>query len=119
LGLTFLVSVISSFPIAIAVIAALGLATSMVMNGSQIVIQNSVEGSMRARVMSIYSLNYRAGPSIGAMIMGTASIWVGLQAPVAAGAIILMIIWIIVYRRRTNIVNAWRNDRAAREAEAK
>lgn len=109
--LTFILSVVQSYAVAIGVMAALGVATSMVMNGSQIVVQYSVAGNMRARVMSLYSLNYRAAPSIGAMVMGGASTWVGLQAPISAGAVILLVVWFLIYRQRDKIVGAWQNDR--------
>ena len=76
------------------------------MNGAQILIQNAVEGSMRARVMSLYSFNYRAAPALGAMAMGGASTVVGLQFPVAAGALLLLAIWYWVFLRRRRLRQA-------------
>ena len=89
-----------SFAAALAIMVVLGAAGSATMNGAQILIQNAVEGSMRARVMSLYSFNYRAAPALGAMAMGGASTVVGLQFPVAAGALLLLAIWYWVFLRR-------------------
>jgi predicted MFS family arabinose efflux permease len=34
---------------------------------------------MRGRVMALYSLIFRAGPSLGAFFIGLATQWIGLQ----------------------------------------
>jgi predicted MFS family arabinose efflux permease len=85
---------------ALGIIVVLGLAGSASMNGAQILIQSTVEGSMRARVMSLYSFNYRAAPALGAMAMGGASSLFGLQFPVAVGALMFLAIWYWVFLRR-------------------
>ena len=95
-----------SFAAALAIMVVLGAAGSATMNGAQILIQNAVEGSMRARVMSLYSFNYRAAPALGAMAMGGASTVVGLQFPVAAGALLLRAIWYWVFLRRRRLRQA-------------
>ena len=62
-----------------------------------------VAGAMRGRVMSLYSLTFRGGPAIGAMIFGALSARFGLPAPVAAGALICITAAILFNRRRTAI----------------
>ncbi|MEE2760634.1 MAG: MFS transporter, partial [Pseudomonadota bacterium] len=96
----------NSFPAALVIMLVLGLAGSATMNGAQILIQSAVEGSMRARVMSLYSFNYRAAPALGAMIMGGASSVMGLQFPVAVGALALLVIWYWVFLRRRRLRQA-------------
>ncbi|MEE2761639.1 MAG: MFS transporter, partial [Pseudomonadota bacterium] len=96
----------ASFAAALVIMLVLGLAGSATMNGAQILIQSAVEGSMRARVMSLYSFNYRAAPALGAMIMGSASSEMGLQFPVAIGALTLLAIWYWVFVRRRRLRQA-------------
>ena len=92
-----------SYPAALLIMVVLGLAGSAAMNGAQILIQSAVEGSMRARVMSLYSFNYRAAPALGAMAMGGASSVMGLQFPVAVSALLLLAIWYWVFLRRRQL----------------
>ena len=74
-------------------------------NSSQILIQNTVDGSMRGRVMSLYSLTYRAGPAMGALLMGGISTWTGLQVPVAGGAIICLMALAIIAPHRKRLAS--------------
>ena len=74
-------------------------------NSSQILIQNTVDGSMRGRVMSLYSLTYRAGPAMGALLMGGISTWTGLQVPVGGGAIICLIALAIIAPHRKRLAS--------------
>ena len=68
--------------------------------GSQMLIQTSVEGAMRGRIMSLYGLTWRGAPAVGALIIGAASSWFGLQVPLAAGAVLCFIAWIAILPRR-------------------
>jgi MFS family permease len=67
---------------------------AMVMAGItvQTLIQLAVDGPYRGRVMSLYGLMFRSGPAFGALIMGVASEWVGLQWPIAVGACLALIV---------------------------
>ena len=80
----------SIFWIGIVTAALVGATLAITANSSQILIQNTVTGSMRGGVMGLYSLTYRAGPAIGAFLVGAVSIWTGLQIPVAVGAVICL-----------------------------
>jgi MFS family permease len=73
--------------------------------GSQILIQNAVEGAMRGRVMSIYGLTWRAAPGLGALTMGALSAPFGLQAPLAAGAVLCLLVWLVILPKRKTLVN--------------
>ena len=73
----------------------------MVINGSgtQTLIQASVAGNMRGRVLSIWGLTFRGGPAIGALIMGwLASFW-GFGIPVLLGGAACAAVGIWMYRR--------------------
>lgn len=68
-----------------------GLTMAITANASQVLIQNSVDGAFRGRVMSLYGLTYRAGPSMGALLLGSASTVAGFQWPVIAGALLCLV----------------------------
>ncbi len=56
--------------------------------GLQTVVQIAVEPAMRGRVLSLHGLIFRAGPALGALIMGTAGDIVGLHWPLVVGALV-------------------------------
>lgn len=68
--------------------------------GNQTLIQSAVDPAMRGRVLSLYGLTVRGMPSIGALIMGGAAEYTGLQLPVAGGAVLCFAVWGWAWRRR-------------------
>src|SRR3546814_1217861 len=74
----------------------------MVVHGvtTQSLIQHACEPAMLGRVLSIYGLSFRAGPALGAILMGAASEFVGLRIPVAVGAVLCIGAWWWAERRR-------------------
>ncbi|MBV9966134.1 MAG: MFS transporter [Alphaproteobacteria bacterium] len=63
--------------------------TAMVITGvgAQTLIQASVEPQMRGRVMALYGMIFRAGPALGALLIGSLSERFGLRLPLAIGAL--------------------------------
>ena len=59
--------------IALPALAVLGACMVITGVGTQTLLQLSVAGSMRGRVLSLYGIIFRGGPAIGALIMGIAS----------------------------------------------
>ena len=55
---------------------------------------------MRARVVSLYTLNYRAAPALGTLLMGGLSALLGLQMPVVLGACLCAVAALWLMRRR-------------------
>ena len=104
----------SWFVLALAMVAGMGFATAVYQATSNVLIQNMVDGAMRARVMSIYALSYRAGPALGALIMGSASTYFGLQVPVIAGGLIFTAILLVFAPRRRQLSEAFDNAVASR-----
>ena len=90
------------FILGVAMVVGIGFATAVFQSAANVLIQRRVQGHMRARIMSLYALSYRAGPAFGALLMGTASTYFGLQLPVIAGAVIFLgvLMW---YARRRHI----------------
>jgi predicted MFS family arabinose efflux permease len=98
------------FWVGIASLAMFGFSMSTSGNGSQILIQTAVAGSLRARAMSLYSLTFRGGPAIGALVFGGLSTSFGLQAPVMVGAVICFVIAAaIMVRRRAEVKSLMEN----------
>jgi len=96
MGTTALLAILfawtDTFEVAVGAVVGLGFCITCWQSTTTVLIQTSVEGSMRARVMSIYALTFRACSSLGAMIMGAASHYVGLQKPVIAGGVVAIVV---------------------------
>ncbi len=102
------------FWLAVLLMAVYGLATNVSSICSQILIQNVVDPSLRARVMSLVGLTFRAVPAAAAAVLGAlAEIW-GLGLPVTIAALlgILVGLWAIRQIRVAGL------DRRAEDAPA-
>jgi MFS family permease len=66
--------------------------------GSQTLIQNAVESTMRARAISLFIMISWGLPAVGALVMGWAASLFGLQASAAAGGVLTIIVWLIALR---------------------
>jgi predicted MFS family arabinose efflux permease len=80
--------------------------TAMVITGigAQTLIQASTDRGMAGRVMALYGMIFRAGPALGAVVMGTASEHLGLRLPLAIGAVVSCACWALTLHRRRAIV---------------
>ncbi len=76
----------------------------------QSLIQNATDPAILSRVLSLYGLSFRAGPAAGALIMGTASEFFGLQAPVIVGAVLCIVGWAAIRPRMRRIAEALESD---------
>jgi len=76
--------------------------TAMVITGvgAQTLIQASVEPQMRGRVMALYGMIFRAGPALGAVLMGSLSERFGLRLPLAVGAVISVVVCALTWARQ-------------------
>jgi predicted MFS family arabinose efflux permease len=88
------------FALAIVAVVVIAACSTVASTGSQMLIQGSVDGAMRGRVMSLYGITWRGAPAIGALIMGALSSIFGLQAPLAAGAVLCLAAWIAIQPKR-------------------
>jgi predicted MFS family arabinose efflux permease len=68
--------------------------------GAQTLIQASVEPQMRGRVMALYGMIFRAGPALGAVLMGSLSERFGLRLPLAVGAVISVAFCVLTWGRQ-------------------
>ena len=79
--------------------------------GEQTLLQNAVDPAMRGRVMSLYGMIGRGAPAIGAMIMGSLAEVMGFQAPVLAGALLLLGLWWWARRRQDAMAESLEAER--------
>ena len=81
---------------------------AMVVSGvaMQSLVQQAVDVNVLSRVLSLYGLSFRAGPAMGALIMGIASEFVGLQTPVIIGAMLCLLGWFWARTRLRVIANS-------------
>lgn len=80
----------------------------------QTLMQMSVDGAMRGRVLSLYGIIFIGGPAAGALIMGTLSEALGLRLPLAAGATLSVAVWLWAWRKRRAIAAALEGSESQR-----
>ncbi len=96
-------SVTSIFWIAVGFSAVMGATITVSGIGTQILFQNAVAGHMRGRVMSLWGLIIRVAPALGTMAMGTLADFWGFQIPVLIGAVLYLVLWFVIARRRERL----------------
>jgi len=92
-----------SFTLALPCVFIAGTAMVITGIGAQTLIQASVDRGMAGRVMALYGMIFRAGPALGAVVMGTASERFGLRLPLAAGATVSCVCWALTLHRKKAI----------------
>ena len=102
--LTALFAVTTVFWIGVVIMAASG--TVMVVSGagSQTLIQTTVAGHMRGRVLGIWGIVFRGGPAIGALGMGWLAEMFGFAWPVAIGGVLSALAVLFPLRDRARLV---------------
>lgn len=81
---------------------------------AQTLVQTVVDPEKRGRVMGLYGVVFRAGPSLNALVMGGISSQLGLQVTVACGAALCLLYWLWARLRRESMETAL--ELAARSA---
>jgi len=94
-------SLAPNFWVALILVGVSGFAQVVVGIGEQTLVQNAADPSMRGRVLSLYGMIGRAGPAIGALIMGALAEVFGLRWPVMGGAVIMLLFlfWLMPRRK--------------------
>ena len=73
---------------------------------AQTLIQTVVDPEKRGRVMGLYGVVFRAGPSVNTLLMGWISSFLGLQVTVAIGAGLCLLYWLWARLRRESMERA-------------
>jgi MFS family permease len=85
--------------------------------GAQTLIQAAVDIAMRGRIMALYGMIFRAGPAVGAVLMGTLSQRFGLRLPLAVGALLSCGFWLLTWLKQPRIVRSLETEPAAMPVE--
>jgi MFS family permease len=83
----------TDFWLAIGVVVLFGFSNNISGICGQTLIQSEVVPGMRARILSMLGLTFRAVPAIGALVMGIAAETFGLAPPVVVAAVLCLIAW--------------------------
>ena len=81
------------FALALPCVFLAGTAMTITGIGAQTLLQASVDIRIRGRIMALYGMIFRAGPAIGAVLMGSLSERFGLRLPLAVGALVSCGFW--------------------------
>lgn len=100
------------FPLGLFFMVTTGFSISVCGIGIQTLIQSSVDGAMRGRVMSLFVMVYRGVPAFGAVILGTIAENVGLQFAFAGGAVVCLAAWGLASQRRQRMIPALEAEKA-------
>ena len=102
LFLTLFVST-SNFWFAVGCAVFLSTAQVGVNVAGQVIVQTTVKGELRGRVMSLWGLLNRSGPALGALLIGGISGYAGFQWPTLAGVAVSAVVAAFVFSRRQTI----------------
>ncbi|MCD6073700.1 MAG: transporter [Rhodospirillales bacterium] len=88
-----------TFNIAVGAIAFLGITVAVGGIGSQVLIQSSIHNAMRGRVLSVWSLIMRAGPPVGAWVLGGLAEFWDLQTVFVVATALYMLFFLAMITR--------------------
>lgn len=100
----------SNFWFALGSVFVCGFAMVVVGVGEQQLIQNTISGDVRGRVMSLYGMMSRGGTAAGALIMGVIGEALGIQWPVVIGGALMLVLCLWVFSRRKFLADALERD---------
>lgn len=87
-------------------VALAGMALVACTVSMQTLMQLSVDGTRRGRVLSLYGIILIGGPAAGALIMGSLSELLGLRLPLAGGSLLALLAWLQIWQWRQAIAAA-------------
>lgn len=109
--------VVDNFWLALLFLTLVGFSLNVSGVGTQTLMQWSVDPVMRGRVMSIFMLIFRGMPALGALLIGIAAEFFGLQWAVAAAGAICVVACLWAYRRRKAMAEHLERPGIKQEAE--
>jgi MFS family permease len=100
------------FYVALPCVFLAGCAMTITGIGAQTLIQAAVDIGMRGRIMALYGMIFRAGPALGAVLMGSLSERFGLRLPLAIGAVVSCGFWAVTWARQKRIAETLESEPA-------
>ena len=101
------------FILALPCVFLAGTAMTITGIGAQTLLQAAVDIRLRGRIMALYGMIFRAGPAVGAVLMGSLSGHFGLRLPLAVGALVSCAFWAWTRLKQTRITETLEADLAA------
>jgi MFS family permease len=98
------------FYLALPCVFVAGCAMTITGIGAQTLIQAAVETGMRGRIMALYGMIFRAGPALGAVLMGSLSERFGLRLPLAVGAALSCAVWAVTFAKQRRIAETLESE---------
>ena len=99
------------FVVAIGIMAMVSGAQMGMLVAGQVIIQSTVDGAFRGRVMSLWALTMRGGPALGALLLGSLADLIGFQWPLILGAAIAGSVALYIYSHRRQMFDAVTKER--------
>jgi len=93
----------NAFWVAVGCAAILSGAATYAGIGGQLIIQNTIHGSVRGRVMSIWGMILRGGPASGAWMVGTLAGYIDLQTSFVTATALFLIVWLWIIPRTREV----------------
>jgi predicted MFS family arabinose efflux permease len=104
------------FALALPCVFVAGTAMTITGIGAQTLLQAAVDVRMRGRIMALYGMIFRAGPAVGAVLMGSLSESFGLRLPLAVGALVSCGFWALSRLKQKRMAETLEADPAATPA---
>jgi predicted MFS family arabinose efflux permease len=104
------------FALALPCVFVAGTAMTITGIGAQTLLQAAVDVRMRGRIMALYGMIFRAGPAVGAVLMGSLSGSFGLRLPLAVGALVSCGFWALSRLKQKRMAETLEADPAATPA---
>jgi MFS family permease len=95
--LTF--AMLDSFWLAVVILVVVGLSMNLSGIGTLNLLQNTVDGEMRGRVMSLYFFLHQGAPALGTLLIGVVAEYTGLGWPVGIAGASVIAVWVVMARR--------------------
>ncbi len=88
-----------------------GYALNTLTTGTQALVQSTVDDSMRARVMALYTVIFRGTPAVGAFGLGLLAEFIGLRWTFAIAAIVVAVATLALLPQRSSVRDALEKER--------
>jgi predicted MFS family arabinose efflux permease len=105
--------------VGLSAILVIGYAQSATRVGPLTLLQNAVEGEMRGRISSFWTVIYQSSPAVGAMIIGVLSDHFGIRETFTGIAILNFFVFLWVLRKRPQMEAALENSSHAETTTSK
>ena len=92
-------ALLDHFWMAAAIMVAVGLTMNLSGIGALNLLQNTVEGEMRGRVMSLYFFLHQGAPAMGTLGIGLVAEHTGLRWPVGFAGVSVILVWLFMAPR--------------------